>query len=44
VNKSLLALDEFIRKEADEIIYSKGLHKILSQYEIPHFTGSYRCD
>jgi hypothetical protein len=41
VNKSLLALNELIRKEADEIIYSKGLLKILSQYEIPHFTGSY---
>ena len=41
VNKSLLALDELIRKEADEITYGKGLHKILSQYGIPHFTGSY---
>jgi len=36
-----LAIDASIRKEADEIIYNKGLHKILSAFGIPFYTGSY---
>jgi len=41
MKENLLVIDELIRQEADEIIYGKGLHKILSEYGIPHFTGSY---
>lgn len=41
MNENLLAIDASIRKEADEIIYGKGLHNILSGFGIPHYTGSY---
>src|SRR5689334_17744917 len=37
----LLTTDQLIRNEADEIIYKKGLHKILSAFGHPHYTGSY---
>ena len=36
-----MAIDESIRKEADEIIYGKELHNILSEFGIPYYTGSY---
>lgn len=39
--QDLLAIDQLIHKEADEIIYTKGLHKILSEFGLPHYTGSY---
>jgi hypothetical protein len=29
MKENLLVIDELIRQEADEIIYGKGLHKIL---------------
>jgi hypothetical protein len=41
LNENLLAIDESLRKEADEIIYRKGLHNILSGFGIPYYTGSY---
>jgi len=40
-NENLLALDTSIHKEADEIIYDKGLHDILSAFGKPFYTGSY---
>jgi len=41
LNENLLALDASIHKEADEIIYDKGLHDILSEFGKPFYTGSY---
>jgi hypothetical protein len=41
VNENLLTLDQIIHKEADEILYTKGLDDVLSQFGIPHYTGSY---
>jgi hypothetical protein len=41
LNENLFVIDASIRKEADEIIYSKGLHNILSDVGIPYYTGSY---
>lgn len=41
MNENFLAIDASIRKEADEIIYGKGLHNILSGFGIPFYTGSY---
>ena len=40
-SENLLDIDASIRKEADEIIYSKGLHNILSEFGLAFYTGSY---
>jgi hypothetical protein len=37
----LLALDKAIRGEADEILWKRGLHRLLVQYGEVHPTGSY---
>jgi hypothetical protein len=41
MKEDLSSLDILIRKEADEILYDKGLFNLLNQYGIPHITGSY---
>jgi hypothetical protein len=41
MSEKLILLDKHIHEEADEILEKKGLLKILSQYGIPHITGSY---
>jgi hypothetical protein len=41
MSEKLISLDSHIHQEADEILEKKGLRKILSQYGIPHVTGSY---
>jgi len=44
MNDSLLKLNELIKKEADEILFDKGLFKILNSYGIPNISGSYALD
>src|SRR6266849_6481035 len=41
MNNSLLRLNEQIKKEADDILYQKGLLQILNEFGQPHVTGSY---
>jgi hypothetical protein len=40
----LLSLNLEIKKEADEILYKKGLFSILSAFGLPYVTGSYSLD
>jgi hypothetical protein len=39
--ESLSEIDTRLRKEADELLSEKGLHRILGSYGRPHYTGSY---
>lgn len=39
--EELLALDEAIRAEADEILWERGLHRLLAEYGEVYPTGSY---
>jgi hypothetical protein len=40
----LLTVNSLIKKEADEILYEKGLFRILSSFGTPHISGSYALD
>jgi hypothetical protein len=44
MNHSLSELNELIRKEADEILYQKGLLSILEKYGTVKISGSYQLD
>lgn len=44
MNKSLLTLNLLIKKEADEILYEKGLIDVLNSFGTPHIHGSYALD
>ncbi len=41
MNHPLLNLNSLIKKEADEILFEKGLFKLLSSFGTPHIHGSY---
>jgi hypothetical protein len=40
----LLQLNTTIKKEAEEILYQKGLHQVLNSFGKPHVSGSYSLD
>src|ERR1051326_8117974 len=44
MDTSLLAQNDLIKKEADEILHSKGLLQILNSFGTPHISGSYSLD
>ena len=44
INDPLLDLNLLIKKEADEILFEKGLFSILSSIGKPHISGSYALD
>jgi hypothetical protein len=44
VDHPLFNLNEQIKHEADQLIYRKGLDKILQQYGRPHISGSYELN
>ena len=44
MDDSLLQLNKSIKGEADEILFTKGLHTILSRFGTPHISGSYTLD
>ena len=41
MTEDLVQRDQVIRKEADELLGSKGLRSLLEDYGTPHVTGSY---
>ena len=41
MSNNLIETDELIRREADEILYQKGLLSLLKRYGTPHIAGSY---
>jgi len=44
MNNSLLNLNSLIKKEADELLFEKGLLDILRGFGTPHVSGSYALD
>ena len=44
MNDPLLNLNSLIKKEADDILFEKGLFSILSSFGEPHISGSYALD
>lgn len=44
MNHSLLNLNSTIKKEADGILFEKGLLNILNSFGTPHISGSYALD
>jgi len=44
MNNSLLDMNLLIKKEADDILYKKGLIDILKSFGTPHIHGSYALD
>jgi hypothetical protein len=44
MNNPLLHFNSLIKKEADEMLFEKGLFSILRSFGIPHISGSYALD
>ena len=44
MEQSLFTLNDQIKREADQLLYEKGLSEILQRYGTPHISGSYELD
>lgn len=44
MEQSLLTLNDQIKREADQLLYEKGLAEILQRYGTPNISGSYELD